>query len=404
MFDLSEFSSIQSSLLGRVPRTPRRSLLDRINWNNRLLGIVGARGTGKTTLLLQRLADKDTGDGRYLYISADHIHVQATGLYEIASQFFRLAGETIIIDEIHKYNNWQQEIKNLYDAFSSARIFFSGSSTLALQKGKADLSRRAFFYNLPGLSFREYLDFTHGLKFRSISLPELLQNHQSLASEVLEKGPILGHFMEYLNQGVYPFFLEGQDEYLPRILNVLEKVLYEDIPSTTGIKSASVPLLKRILWLVATSQPLIPNIEKISRDIGISKVSVYTYLDSLERAGLLQSIFPAETGFRLVRKPAKIFIENTNLLKAIVGEIGGKGEKGAVRETFFSNQLRSAGMNVRIPKRGDFLVADRYLFEVGGRKKGRGKIPDTEKAFIVRDDTEVGFGNSIPLWLFGFLY
>jgi len=404
MFELSEFFSIQSSLLAHVHHAPRRSLFEKINWNSRLLGIVGARGTGKTTLLLQHVAENDRGGGRYLYVSADHIHVQATGLYEIAARFFRLAGETIIIDEIHKYVHWQQEVKNLYDSFPSAKIFFSGSSTLALQKGKADLSRRAVFYTLPGLSFREYLDFSHGLKFRSVSLPELLKNHQPLASEIMEKGPILGRFMEYLSEGVYPFFLEGTEEYLPRLLNILEKVLYEDIPTATGIKATNVPVLKRILWLVATSQPFIPNIEKISRDLGISKMYVYTYLDSLERAGLLLSIFPAETGFRLVRKPSKIYIENTNLLKGIVREIGGKGEKGALRETFFSHQLRSAGMNVRIPDRGDFFVNDRFLFEVGGRKKGRGQIPDTENAFVVRDDTEIGFGNNIPLWLFGFLY
>ena len=159
------------------------------------------------------------------------------------------------MDEIHKYSNWEQEIKNLYDSFPAAKIFFSGSSTLALQKGKSDLSRRALFYTLPGLSFREYLEFSHGIKFSVLTLPELLKNHQAMATEILTKGPILGHFMEYLNHGVYPFFLEGKDEYPHRLLNIMEKVLYEDIPTTTRIKSSSVPALKRILWLAATSQP-----------------------------------------------------------------------------------------------------------------------------------------------------
>ena len=236
MLDLSEFFSIQASLLGQVSRPRSRFLRENVDWNSRLLGIVGARGTGKTTLLLQHLAEQDHRHHRHLYVSADHIRLQASGLYEIASYFFRLGGETIMIDEIHKYANWSQEVKNLYDSFPTAKIFFSGSSTLALQKGKADLSRRAVFYTLPGLSFREYLSFAHGLEFQAVSLPELLQNHTIVASKLLKAGPILGRFNDYLDHGVYPFFLEGIDDYLPKLLNVLEKVLYE-APSISGLLS-----------------------------------------------------------------------------------------------------------------------------------------------------------------------
>lgn len=404
MLDLSEFFSIQANLLTQVSRSRSRFLGEHINWNSRLLGIVGGRGTGKTTLLLQRLAEQDQRRQRHLYISADHIRVQATGLYEIASYFFRLGGETITLDEIHKYANWRQEIKNLYDSFPTAKIFFSGSSTLALQKGKADLSRRAVFYTLPGLSFREYLYFAHGLEFQPVSLPDLLQNHPLTASKILEKGPVLGHFRDYLDHGVYPFFLEGIEHYLPKLLNVLEKILYEDIPTVTGIKTAKVPVLKRMLWLVATSQPFTPNIERMSRNLATSKEYIYTYLDSLERAGLLSGFLPSETGYRLVRKPSKIYMGNTNLLRSVAGEIGGKDQTGTVRETFFAHQLKNAGMNVRIPNRGDFLVEGKYLFEIGGRTKGKSQVKDTDNAFVVRDDIEVGFGNVIPLWLFGFLY
>ena len=404
MLDLSEFFSIQASLLGQVPRPRSRFLKKNVDWNSRLLGIVGARGTGKTTLLLQHLAEQDLRHHRHLYVSADHIRLQASGLYEIASYFFRLGGETIMIDEIHKYANWSQEVKNLYDSFPAAKIFFSGSSTLALQKGKADLSRRAVFYTLPGLSFREYLSFAHGLEFQPVSLPELLQNHTIAASKILEEGPILGRFNDYLDHGVYPFFLEGIEGYLAKLLNVLEKVLYEDIPVAIAIKTANVPVLKRMLWLVATSQPFAPNIERMSRNLKISKEYVYTYLDSLERAGLLSGFFTSETGYRLVRKPSKIYMENTNLLRAVAGQLGGKDQAGTARETFFAHQLKSAGANVRIPSRGDFMAEGKYLFEIGGRTKGKSQVKDADNAFVVRDAIEVGFGNVIPLWLFGFLY
>lgn len=404
MIDLSEFFSIQSGLLTQVPKTHRRFLNAKIDWNSRLLGIVGGRGAGKTTLLLQHLDDQDNREQRHLYISADHIRVQATGLYEIASSFFRLGGESIMIDEIHKYSKWSQEIKNLYDSFPAAKFLFSGSSTLALQKGKADLSRRAVFYTLPGLSFREYVYLAQGLEFQPISLQNLFQEHPFVASKILKEGPILGYFRDYIHHGVYPFFLEGIKEYVPKLLNVVEKVLYEDIPAVTGIKTANVPVLKRILWLIATSQPFTPNIERMSRNLSISKQYVYTYLGSLERAGLLSGFLPWSTGYRLVRKPVKIYMENTNLLRAVIGELGGKEQEGAIRQTFFAHQLKSAGINISIPSQGDFLLESKYLLEIGGKSKGKSQVKGAKNAFVARDDIEVGYGNIIPLWLFGFLY
>jgi len=404
MVDLSEFFSIQAGLLRQVPRERSRYLKEKIDWNTRLLGIVGGRGTGKTTLLLQYLAEQDAGAQAQLYISADHIRVQAIGIYEISASFFRLGGKGIVIDEVHKYTDWAQEIKNLYDSFPDSRIFFSGSSTLALQTGKADLSRRAVFYTLPGLSFREYLYLAHGLVRSPISFSGLLENHPALASEILKSGPILGHFMDYLDHGVYPFFLEGIRDYVPKLLNILEKVLYEDIPSAIGIKATNVPVLKRFLWLIASSQPFTTNIERMSRDLRISKEYIYTYLDALERAGLLSGLLPAETGYRLVRKPSKIYIENSNLFRAVAGELGTRDQTGTVRETFFAHQLRSAGKNIRVPRQGDFLVEDRYLFEIGGKGKSKSQIKDADNAFVVRDEMEIGFGSVIPLWLFGFLY
>lgn len=402
--DLSEFFSIQSNLLAAVPRSESRFLKKSIDWNQRLIGIVGGRGTGKSTMLLQGIAEHDTGDQQTLYISADHIHVQATGLYEIGASFFRLGGKTFIIDEVHKYTDWRQEVKNLHDAFPGAKIYFSGSSTLGLQRGKGDLSRRAVYYSLPGLSFREYLNFAHGLAFEPASLPDLLKNHAALASRILKGGPVLGRFRDYLDHGVYPFFLEGVHGYHNKLFNVVEKVLYEDIPAATATKTANIPAMKRILWLIATSQPFTPNIEKMARDLKISKPTIYTYLDFLERAMLLSGFLPAETGYRLVRKPSKIYMENTNLLRQIAGGLGTREQIGAVRETFFAHQLKSAGMNLSIPKHGDFQVDNHPIFEIGGKGKGGDQLKGLPNAFLVKDDIEVGSGNIIPLWLFGFLY
>jgi len=404
MIDLSEFLSIQAGLLSLVPRERARYLREKIDWDSRLIGIVGARGTGKTTLLLQHLANLAGGGKEELYLTADHIRIQADGLYETAAYFFRLGGKRIVIDEVHKYANWQQELKNLHDSFPSAKIIFSGSSTLALQRGKADLSRRVVFYTLPGLSFREYLSFSQGVAWPPVSLPQLVKEHVELAAKVVKKGPILGHFKDYLDHGVYPFFLEGTAGYVPKLLNVIEKVLYEDIPSAIGIRMASVPVLKRLLWLLSTSQPFTPNIEKMSRDLKVSKEYLYTYLDSLERAGLIMGLLPAETGYRLVRKPSKIYMENTNLLKAVAGDMGMSTQVGAVRETFFAHQVRSGGMHITVPTRGDFLVEGKFLFEIGGKAKKRTQIKQAQRAFVVRDDIEVGFDKDIPLWLFGFLY
>jgi predicted AAA+ superfamily ATPase len=387
-----------------VPKACTRYLKEKVDWGSRLIGIVGARGTGKTTLLLQQFTDMEATSKEELYLTADHIRVQANGLYETATYFFRHGGKRIVIDEVHKYAEWQQELKNLYDSIPSARIVFSGSSTLALQSGKADLSRRVIFYSLPGLSFREYLSFTQSMEWPPVSLPQLLKEHVELATKIVSKGPILGHFKDYLDFGVYPFFLEGVTGYVPKLLNVIEKVLYEDIPSAIGIRNARIAVLKRLLWLLATSQPFTPNIEKMSRDLKVSKEYIYTYLDSLERAGLIIGLLPAETGYRLVRKPSKIYMENTNLLKAVAGEMGMRIQVGAARETFFAHQVRSSGLHVTIPTRGDFLVEGGFLFEIGGKAKKRTQIREAQRAYVVRDDIEVGFDRDIPLWLFGFLY
>jgi predicted AAA+ superfamily ATPase len=284
------------------------------------------------------------------------------------------------------------------------KILFSGSSSLALQLGKADLSRRAVFYNLPGLSFREYLHLTQEIEFPFIKLKDLLRDHSSFSSDVVAEGPVLRYFQNYIDHGVYPFFMEGAEEYLAKLGNIIEKVLYEDIVSTSGMKSMNVPILKRIIWLVATSQPFKPNFEKISKNLGISKPSLYIYLDYLEKSGLLSGVMAQGAGSKLARKPAKIYLGNTNLLRAVSGELSREDPIGTIRETFVQHQLDSAGLQLRIPEKGDFLIENKYLFEVGGHSKGKHQITGKENAYILKDDIDIGIGNVIPMWLIGFLY
>lgn len=404
MIDLSKFFSLQAGLLKKTPKKYHRFLFERINWDNRLIGITGGRGTGKTTLLLQHLAKRGKTNQDYLYISADHILVEATGLYEIATTFFQTGGKIIAVDEIHKYKNWAQEIKNLYDFFPDAQIIFSGSSTLQLQLGKTDLSRRAVYYTLPVLSLREYLLLTTDRNWPVLSLNKLLRDHPKLAQKIQEDGPILGYFKDYLSHGAYPFILEGKQEYHSKLGNIIEKVLYEDIPATTGIRYSGISVLKKILYEVATSPPFELNIDRMSNNLGVSRQTVYCYLDHLERAGLLLRVMPKGVGATLTRKPVKLYLENTNLLKAIGREIHPEDPVGTIRECFFANQIKNAEIILQAVRKGDFIAQGKYVFEIGGRNKSQRQIRGEKQGYIVKDDIEVGYGNVIPLWLFGFLY
>lgn len=405
MRDLSELFSLQTLLFKHTTDKPVRFLYDKVDWRNRLAGIVGGRGTGKTTLLLQHLKKEKKAGQNVLYISADHIRVEALGLYEIGSSFFKTGGNLLAIDEIHKYHNWAQEIKNLYDSFPDASLLFSGSSALHLQLGRSDLSRRAVYYTMPILSFREFLLFNEGYSHPACSLQEILQNHMELAEDIQPSKKILGSFAEYLKTGAYPFFLEGLEEYHGKLENVIAKVLYEDIPATEGIRFNGIPALKKILFEVATSPPYELNIEKMSSRLGIARTTVYAYLEHLEQAGLIIKVMPLGSGSRLTRKPAKLFMANTNLLRTVGGPLQPEDPIGTVRENFFVSQLiGTKKYNVRAAPKGDFIVDEEYLFEVGGRSKSQHQIQEYQNGFIVKDDIEMGHDNIIPLWMFGFLY
>jgi hypothetical protein len=341
-----------------------------------------------------------------LYISADNINVAEKGLYNIAEEFFKFGGASLLVDEVHKYPKWQQELKNIYDSFPSKRIIFSGSSSIHILKGKTDLSRRVVFYDLKGLSFREFLELRINRTFKPFGFDELLKEHLKIAGKISQELPVLKYLKEYFKFGYYPFFKEGIDVFHTKLNNVVDKIFYDDIPLLFNVKPSTVHSLKKLFYLIATSQPFIPNITRISKQLGISKEYIYAYIDELEKAGLFILLWQCAKGYKLLRKPQKIYLENVNLFTLVEETKGLSIEKGSLRETFFLNQV-SSSTRLYSSKMADFTDRHGRIFEVGGRSKQEqsGKdILSKENYFIIPDDINVGFKNKIPLWLFGFLY
>lgn len=389
-------------MLSATKSKVRRYLYDSINWDTHAACILGDRGVGKTTLMCQRLLEVYGTSDLALYISADNIHVTSQGLFKTAQLHFTSGGEALFIDEVHKYPNWSVEIKNILDTYKRHRIVFSASSSLDLNKSKADLSRRVVYYHLLGLSFREYVHLVTDNLLQVRTLDDLLTNHVSIAEE-LRHLKMLKLFKNYLIYGYYPFFLEGVSDYLSKVTNVIEKVIFEDIAVVYQLRQTTLPVLKKLLWLVATTDGLTPNIDNISSSLGVSREMIYNCLEYLNQSGLIHNLYPAGDGMKLIRKPGKIYLSNSNLLHAINGTLKRESGLGGARETFFANQV-SSRHKVNLHSSADFLVDETLAFEVGGRNKDRNQIKNLQSAFLAVDDIEVGYKNKIPLYLFGLLY
>ena len=402
---LEHFYEIQARVANSVELEFKRFLFDRIDWRARLFALIGPRGVGKTTMMLQHYKEHYGDPRECLYVSADNIRVQAVGLYEIAGEFFRLGGRLLLVDEVHKYPGWAMEIKNIYDSFPAGRMAVSGSSTLELLKGGYDLSRRLVSYRLPGLSFREFLALQTGSQVEPLSLEQLVAGHTELAGRIIKDagGTILGHFRDYMDWGYYPFYLEGKDSYHAKLGNVVEKILSDDIPAVFGVRPTSVPVLRKMLHLVATSQPFAPNIERMAANLGISREYVNNFLEYLRLAGLFAFLGRPEGGFKAVRKPRKVYLDNPNLFPTLLASSEVAPRVGAIRESFFLNQVYSA-CGVAADAQVDFVTAGGYRFEVGGRSKGEEQLHGAKNAYLAVADIEIGSGRRIPLWLFGFLY
>ncbi len=400
---LNELINIHTYVLSTAENRIRRYLYDQINWQNQAICIVGTRGVGKTTLMLQHLLAEYQSVSEALYISADNIHVLASGLFDSAQNYFSQGGKILFIDEVHKYPNWSIEIKNIIDTFKKCKVVFSGSSSIDLLQSKGDLSRRVVYYDLKGLSFREYLQFTHDKKLPTFTLIDIVNQHVSLAQNISCK-PILKYFKEYLQFGYYPYFLEGTQDYLLKVDNVIEKVIWEDIAAIHNLKQTTLPIIKKLLWLTATSNGFKPNIDKISKNLQVSREVIYNCLEYIANSGLIINLMEEATGMKLIRKPGKIFLDNTNLLHAINKKLQIETNEGNIRETFFVNQL-AANHRVNLHDQADFIINSKLIFEIGGAGKTKKQIQDLgNDAYLALDNIEIGFGKRIPLYLFGFLY
>tara|TARA_R110002050_G_scaffold149463_1_gene276045 strand:+ start:88570 stop:89763 length:1194 start_codon:yes stop_codon:yes gene_type:complete len=376
-----------------------REITHSIDWSNRLIGIKGSRGVGKTTLILQHIKQNYKPNHKVLYISLDDLYFTQNSLYSLVDSFHKKGGELLAIDEVHKYENWAIEIKNIYDDMPSLKMIFTGSSLLHLHHAKADLSRRAVMYQMPGLSFREFLIFQQNEAFKNYSLNEILENHIEIAMEISSKIKPLELFGQYLNFGYYPFYKENKNSFHQKLSETILTVLEVDIPQFASIQTSNITYLKKLLAIISNSVPFKPNMKSLSSRTGISLNTMKAYLKLLADAELLQLLYVSGKGINSLNKPEKIYLGNTNL---IYNQGGATPNMGNIRETFFFNQLQ-VKHRVEASRKSDFLVNDTFTFEVGGQNKTTKQIQNIENAYVAKDDIEIGAGNVIPLWLFGFL-
>ena len=378
-----------------------RGMEDEVNWNARLICIRGPRGTGKTTLLLQHIKKNFSHNlQQALYASLDNLYFTSNSLVDLVEAFVQRGGTHLFLDEVHKYPNWSQVIKNIYDDYPELHLVFTGSSLLEILNARADLSRRALVYEMQGLSFREFLAIKTGIDFPAFALEEILANHENISAQIVSQAKPFVHFEEYLRTGYYPFFLEGEKDYYSRLTETVNMILDIELPLLRNVETAYIIKIKKLLMVIAKSVPFIPNTTELAGMVGIARQTLLAYFNYLEESMLIIQLFKQNRGLGLLQKPDKIFLENTNLLYVLAAE---NSSVGTVRETFALNQLKKT-CKVQFSAGSDFFVENKYTFEVGGRNKKGNQIKDVEHSYIIADDIEYGAGNRIPLWLLGFLY
>jgi predicted AAA+ superfamily ATPase len=389
----------QESLLRFVSNDFRRYLHSQISWDQRMIGIKGPRGAGKTTLMLQYLKydleDRDSA----LYVTADHTWFYSHTLFDTASDWHNMGGRVLIIDEVHKYPKWSVELKNIYDGFPGIQVVFSASSALDIYRGEADLSRRVISYSLAGMSFREYLNLVKGFSFQSFSFKDIQSDHLEISRMITAMLHPLPHLKRYLKYGYLPIIAEGEETYLSKLGQIINTILDTDLSYIEMYNSGTASKVKKLLAVIAESAPFKPNISSIARKLDLSRDSVYLYISQLYKARLINNLYTSSRGISSLQKPDKIFLENTNLAYALstVPNIGN------IRETFLLNQLINSGLEVNAPQEGDFQIGEHFI-EVGGKNKSAKQVSHLNDYLLAVDDIETGSKNRIPLWLFGFLY
>ena len=380
----------------QVKDKKRRYLFEQIDWNQRLTIILGYRGVGKTTLLLQYLS---IANKKGIYLSLDDFYFESQRLVETVRALYRLGYRLFLLDEVHRYFYWSKDLKQLYDDLEDIEVVATGSSILDISKGNADLSRRAAVYHLQGLSFREFLNFRRNIELPAIKLEDILTNHHTLAPDLLDAFSFKTDFQDYLKSGYFPYFLEAKNTYFQKLQETIHLVIETDIAPFEDLQHSTTRTLKKLLYVLSGSVPFTPNINRLSEKLDAPRNTVLRLLDILHHAQILQLLRVTTKGVSYLQKPEKIYLQNTNFIFVFARQ---KANVGNIRETFFLNQL-SAVHRVTAPKYGDFLVDDSYVFEVGGASKTNEQIRGVPNAYLALD-MEGGNNNRIPLWLFGMLY
>lgn len=377
-----------------------RYLGKEIGWHNRLIAITGSRGAGKTTMVLQQAVKQNAKPGEVLYISLDDVLLHDLRLVDIADWFYKNGGKLLVLDEVHKYPNWSLEIKNIYDSYSKLKLVFTGSSILEIHKGEADLSRRALEFHLCNLSLREYIEFKEGIKLPVFSLADILKNHVSIAHEVNALLRPVKFFNEYLVHGCYPYFKEDLASYSRRLLATINLIIETDVPALVPVDYASIVKMKQLTGIIAESVPFKPNISKLCERLGSKRDTLLRFLVTLDKAKVITLLFNSADGISILSKPEKIYLHNTNIMHALSS---GMANTGTLRETFFINQLSQAH-KVNYTNNGDFIIDEKFVFEIGGPNKTTRQIKNLKNAYVAMDDIEFGFKNTIPVWMFGLMY
>lgn len=400
--ELSEIAPLISfyhSKLSQVSMSFKRYLYGKINWDARVIGIRGERGVGKTTMILQRIKEKYENPDDTIYISLDHFWFNTHSLQDLVETLYNRGICEFYIDEVHKYDGWSQILKNLYDQYSDLRIIYTGSSMLEIDNSTIDMSRRQTLYLLKGMSFREFLEYEGCLDMPAVSLEELLRNHSAIAVDMVGNVKILQKFDQYLHYGVYPFFRDAGTDFPIVLQNVVKVVVESDLPAVEKVSYATIDKCKKLFMIIAENVPLQPNTEKLASSMSTTRNTLLNLLYKLDEAEILELLTVELKNYKRLVNPEKIYLGNTNLMYAFSPNIN----IGTMRETFFIDQLSSVGTVQMLPK-GDFLVNERYLFEVGGDGKDFEQIADVPDSYLAIGGIETGYGSRIPLWMFGLLY
>ena len=399
--DIKMLLDVSDRLIAEVPLAYRRYLFPFIDWKDRLICIKGPKGVGKTTLILQHIREAfGLRSGTAVYLPADHIWFSSHDILD-AVEYFNAHGFTyLFIDEVHHLPEWSRVVKTITDCYPKMNVVYSGSSILKISKGDADLSRRQAVYNLKGLSFREFLGFETSLDLAPIPLGDLLGAHREIAGEICDKVKVLLFFEKYLKTGYYPLYRDISSQFQDRLVAIINNVLDIDLPSVEEVTTATVRKAKKMLMVLARDCPQQPNMSALYRELETNRNLGLKLLGALERAELFATVESSSSKLKRLSRPGKVFLGDTNLMYALVPS----PDIGAVRETFFANQMRATGHVVESPQKGDFIIDGKWLFEIGGHGKGFSQIKDIPDSYVVNDGVELGIGRKIPLWLFGLMY